>query len=138
MGYGKNPPESGRGKRKSKESGKVPFGDIRFVRIELLEHEKQEFRSLLAAGEFSELSADDFLESGYKVTFSNDPRSEGVICSVTALQAEHPNGGLVLTGRGRDSFTAMAAASFKDRYLCPDGLWRAAEDQRGGSYDDIG
>lgn len=138
MGYGKNPPEGGRDKRKSKGAGKVPFADIRFVRIELLESERQEFRAQLASGEFDDISIDDFLDSGYKITFSNDPRGAGVICSATALQGDHPNAGLVLTGRGRDSATALAVVSFKDSVLCPDGLWRAAEDRRGGSYSDVG
>jgi len=136
MGHGKNPPVKSR--KHSRPAGRVAFADMRFVRIELLESEKEVFRALLDSGEFEQVSADDFIERGYKVTFTQDTRGGGALCTVSACAADHPNAGLMLTGRGRDAATAIAVVAYKDIYLCPDGLWRAAEDQRGGSYSDIG
>jgi len=136
MGHGKNPPVKSR--KHSSPAGRVAFADMRFVRIELLESEKDEFRALLDSGEFETVSIDNFIERGYKVTYTRDTRGGGALCTVSAGDADHPNAGLMLTGRGRDATVALAVVAFKDIYLCPDGLWRAAEDSRGGSYSDIG
>ena len=112
--------------------------NARFVGIELLAEEKQNFRSLLESGEFESLSPDDFIERGYKVTFTADKRGGGVICTLSAPDLDHPNNGLLLTGRGGDSTTALAVAAYKDIYLCPDGLWLEAEGRRRRDADDIG
>lgn len=141
MGHGKNPDQgkSSRARRDTQKANqRVPFADFRFVRIELLEGEKERFRDLLAAGEFAPLDADEFIVEGYTVKYTYDDKAKTVICSVSQPFVEHHNSGLVLTGRGRDTVTALAVCAFKHRYLCQDTLWREAEAQRGGSYDDIG
>lgn len=141
MGYGKNGKavgSSGSSAQKKRSTAKVPFSDFRFVRIELLEPDKESFRSLLASGEFESLSPDDFVGEGYKVSFAETDAEKSIICSVSMAKADHHNAGLILTGRGRDSATALAVVAFKHIYLCQDTLWREAESQRGGSYSDIG
>lgn len=117
--------------------GKSGAFNARFVGIELLAEEKQQFRALLDSGEFSDLQVDDFIERGYKVTFTSDKRGGGVICTLSAPDADHVNNGLLLTGRGRDATTALGVVAFKDIYLCPDGLWLEAESLRSRNTDDI-
>jgi len=117
---------------------KVPFAEFRFVRIELSEKEKSEFKALLDSGEFAEIPLDEWLDRGYKLTVSRDDKSSGVICSVTAVYTNAPDAGLVLTARGRDAITALSVLAYKDKYLAGDAGWLACESSRGGSYDDIG
>lgn len=117
---------------------KVPFSDYRFVRIELTEAEKNEFRSQLATGEFDEFDPSDWCKSGYKLTFSFDDSHNTFIATLTAQYKNMPNSGLVLTGRGGSIPTALAVLQFKHVYLAGDDGWSAAEAARGGSYSDIG
>ena len=124
-------------REKERKNAKVPYADFRFVRLELTEPEKDNFRSLLGSGEFESLSPDDFLPDGYKVSFTSGDNEASVICSISQPFATHHNHGLILTGRGRDSATALAVCAYKHLYLCEDTLWREAEQRRGGSYSDI-
>lgn len=138
MGYGKNPPQP-KAKRESKrEATRVPYSDFRFVRIELVEDEKEVLRALVGSGEFESLSADFFLELGYGVGFSTGDAGNTVICTVSMYNATHPNAGLRLTGRGRDAASALISCAYKHVYLCEDGMWRQGEDKRGGSTADYG
>lgn len=117
---------------------KVPFADYRFVRIELTEKEKDEFRGQLASGEFDDFDPSDWCRSGYKLTFSFDDTNNTFIATLTAQYKNMPNSGLVLTGRGGSIPTALAVLQFKHIHLCGDDGWKAAESLRGGSYSDIG
>lgn len=140
MSHGNKPKgkSSGSTPAAGKKAGKVGYSDFRFVRIELLDKEKEEFRSLLAAGEFDHVSVDDFIQEGYKVTFVGQDGGNTALCSISQPNDNHHNAGLILTGRGRDSATAVRVCYYKDKYLCDDGLWREAEARRGGQYDDVG
>lgn len=120
------------------KSSKVAFADFRFVRIELLADEKEDFKALLAAGEFSDVTPDQFISEGYTVKFSAGDNGSTVICSISQPCADHPNAALVLTGRGRDTATALAVCVYKHTILATDGLWRECESRRGTAYDDIG
>lgn len=122
---------------KEGKPSKVPFSSIRFVRIELSETERAEFKSLVESGEFEHLPLDVWCETGYKLSVSRDPNGNGCLATLTGQYTNMPNAGLVLSGRGRDAATAMAVLEFKDRYLCDDGGWSEAETARGGGYTDI-
>lgn len=117
---------------------KVAFNDFRFIRVELTEPEKDEFRSLLEGGEFDPLPLDDWLERGLKLTLSAERGKRTVIASLSGVWLDGGDAGLVLVGRGGDAITAMAVLQYKDEYLCGDEGWLAAETRRGGSYSDIG
>lgn len=138
MGYGSNPKKSKSSAEKKRENARVPFSDFRFARIELLEEEKERLRALVSSGEFESLSTDFFLEQGYGVGYSVGDDGKTVICTASMYDAGHPNGGLRLTGRGRDAASALTALAFKHIYLCEDGMWREAENRRGGSFADYG
>lgn len=119
-------------------SGKLSFDQYRFVRIELTEAEKVEFRSQLASGEFDGLDVDDWIERGNKLTLAGDKKGGGVLASLSQQNVSHPDAGLILTGRGGTVTIALAVLAYKDRHLAGDDGWKACEAQRGGSYDDIG
>lgn len=120
------------------KTGKIPFSDFRFVRIELTSTERDECRAMLEAGEFKSFSIDDYVAEGYKVSFSRDEAHDSTVCSVSQPDPTHQNAGLILTGRGSSATTALGVVSYKSHYLCEDTLWREAESRRGGSYNDIG
>lgn len=117
---------------------KVPFNEFRFVRVELTEKEKGEFRSLLEAGEFDTIPIDEFLERGLKLSVSRDFQNGSVVASLTAQYTDCSDAGQVLTAHGRDAVTALAVLTYKDRYLAGEDGWSACEARRGGSYSDIG
>lgn len=124
--------------RDKRKSGKVAFGEQRFVRIEPTAAEKEEFRALRDAGEFDDLDVDGWLEAGYKLSINREERGGGRIATLTGQFTDMLNAGLVLSARGSSAALALAFLDFKDRYLCGEAGWKAAEDLRGGSYDDIG
>lgn len=119
-------------------SGTIPYGEMRFVRIELTEAEKQEFRALLAAEEFSPDFTDRVLTAGYKVGLSVDKNGGGFLCSIRAEARELLDAGLILTGRGKTVAIAVAVCEYKSTYLADENGWLEAEIRRGGSYDDVG
>jgi len=118
--------------------GTIPYTEMRFVRIELTETEKQDFRSLMAAEEFSGDFIDRVLLAGYKVTLSPDKNGGGFLCSIRAENRELLDAGLILTGRGKTVATAVAVCEYKSNYLADENGWLAAETRRGGSFDDVG
>lgn len=117
---------------------KVDFSQFRFVRIEINEAEKQQFRALLESGEFDPIPLDEWLDRGYKLSISNDSQGSGILASITSVNSDAHDAGLVLTGRGRDAITALAVLCYKDRYLAGEEGWLACESRRGGQYSDIG
>ncbi len=126
------------GPKNTGQKSRVAFADYRFVRIELTEAEKVEFRSLLASGELEGMDIDAWLERGYKFTLTRDSKGGGVIASLSQQNVDSEDAGLILTGRGGDTVTAMAVLTYKDKYLAGDDGWKACEARRGGGYDDIG
>jgi len=116
---------------------KIPFGDMRFARIELTEHEKAEFRALYDNEEFNPNFLSTLTTEGYAVKFSADAKGNGKLCSVSYSVTGHPNSGWTLTGRASSDFKALAMVEFKHVYLCADDPWSAVQDRRGGGYDDI-
>lgn len=142
MGIDKNEARNHTTKQpKGKSSGnpaKIPFGDMRFARIELTEQEKAEFRSLYDNGEFDPSFLSTLTDQGYTVKFGSDAKGSGKQCSVSFAVTGHPNSGWTLTGRASDDFKALAMVEFKHVYLCAGDPWQAIQDRRGGGYDDIG
>jgi len=129
----------GKLKNNRKDSGgNVPYSEMRFVRIELTEAEKQEFKALLAAAEFSGDFLDRVLVAGYKVTLGVDKNGGGFLCSIRAEDRELLDAGLILTGRGKTTTIAVAVCEYKSNYLADEHGWLEAETRRGGSHDDVG
>lgn len=117
---------------------KIPFGDMRFARIELTDAEKDEFRTLYGNEEFDPAFLSRLTDEGYSVKFVSDAKGGGKMCSVSFNVTGHPNSGWTLTGRASSDFKALAMVEFKHIYLCAGDPWSAVQDRRGGGYDDIG
>lgn len=114
------------------------FGEFRFVNIEFTTGEREDFKLQFQAGEFDGYTIDHWLQQGYKVSFSVGNAGTTRICAISCKEAGHPNAGLIITGRGTDTATALGAVSYKIGVLCTDGLWQEAADRRGGTVDDVG
>lgn len=124
--------------RNSKDAGRsVPFGEMRFVRIELTEAEKKDFRALMEAEEFGWDFIDECIKAGYKVTFNLDKNGGGVLASVRCETTGLRDAGLILTGRGSTAAIALAVAEYKNGYLADDDGWLAAETRRTSDSDDV-
>lgn len=143
MGNAKQDYKSKPDKRDKSRAGgtslaKVPFTAYRFIRIELTEPEKVEFRELLAGGEFEGDAVTDWVQQGYKFTVNYDHQHSTFLASLSGQYENMLNAGLVLTGRGSSAPVAVAVLEYKDRYLADETGWAACETSRGGSYSDIG
>lgn len=117
---------------------KIQFGTARFARIELSDAEKEDYRALLDAGEFSVEVIQDWLDMGYKLSFSKDERGGGVVAVLTPIFQDVENAGLQLSGRAGHWANAVAVLEYKDRYVAGEDGWMACEVSRGGGYSDIG
>lgn len=142
MGIAKNGQAERRSKSKERGSDsskrKLSFGDYRFARIELTSDEKQQYREDSAAGDWVHPEMDEYLKVGYTVKYSQDKHGHGVICTLTCTDVDSGDAGLQLTGRGSTATVAWDVCSYKDRVVCGERTWKEAENERGGSYDDIG
>jgi len=124
--------------RNSGSSDRYSFSEMRFVRIELTTKEREEFHELLAQDEFDPRFLDLCLAARYNVSINRDKNGGGVLVSIRAEYKDMLDGGLILSGRGKDVFTAVAVCEYKSSYLADENGWLACETRRGGSATDIG
>lgn len=128
-------------KRRSKSTASedktpIAFNDYRFVKLDLSNDEKVDFRGQLESGDFEHIDAGYFLSQGYSVKLSPQDDGKTVLCTVVCSDSTHHNAGLLLTGRANDAATAIRVAAYKDGVICDNGNWLAAEyTRRGGPYD---
>ena len=116
---------------------KVPFGSARFARIELVEAEKEDFRTLRAGGEFDNPPVQHWLDMGYKLTLSADENGGGVVAVLTPLFMDVENAGLQLSARAATWDGALQVMEYKDFYVAGEDGWAACEQARGGTHSDI-
>jgi len=142
MGYEKSKqirkPKSSGGTGGAKTAAPYAGSEFRFVKLELDAARKSEFKALMDSGEFGTMDVDQYLRVGYKVTFSAQNEGNTVVCSISCNNPDDANYRSILTGRGRDASTALAVATFKDTYLCENGIWATGEPAGGLAPDDIG
>lgn len=134
---GKRKPDAAPTASRGGKTGFIPYGEMRFIAIELTSEEKDEFRALLAAGDIEPLDVTGYVTAGYEVTYKRDKAGGGVLLSLRAPLYELDNGGGIVTGRGGDAETALAVLSYKVQYLIGDRLWSEAEHERRGNAADI-
>lgn len=120
------------------KSKRLAFGDYRFVRIDLSSEEKDDFHTRVGDGSFRPLGIAAYLSDGYSVKFSQADGGKTVVCTLTQTNVSHPNAGLSISGRGRDTETAFAVVAYKDIVVCNDGQWLQTEYERSGTSPDIG
>lgn len=130
--------KSGADSTDSNTGGKSGKFNFRFVRIELSQDNKQEFKSLVDSGEFDSISIDDYTKLGYKVSFTIQDDGKTTLCSISCGLEHDPNYQRILTGRGGNSIIALRVAAYKDIYLCEDGVWATGELASMDTTPDIG
>lgn len=141
-----SPDNDGRNKRyqrtKQGKSGqgrdRLGFNDYQLLRIELTEAEKSELREFLASDEFPQDIVEYFLELGLSVKHSATGSPRTYLVSVTDSDPGSQNAGCTVTARGGSKQKAECSLYYKVVYLLGDEPWKAVQDRRGGSYDDVG
>lgn len=110
--------------------------DIFFVNYDLRAEEKKALKKVMddepeKVFEWLEKAID----SGYSVTLKPDEYNQCVGCYMRHLDEKHANSGLILTGRGKTAFSALAGALFRDGVLFQ-GEWPKHRDRKGETDDD--
>lgn len=93
-----------------------------FVRYELSAEDKRGAKKWMSDpnGLFDGL--DKLLDTGYKLSLRHDDYSNSPCCWVFPPDTGTSNSGLILSGRGRTAFTAIAECIYK-HYVVFDGEW---------------
>jgi len=128
--------QTGRGS--SKTRGTASFGDYEFCRIELSAEDRESFSAWAEDSRIDTEAIDYLLAEGCKVSFSVDPNGGGIICSASQPILAHPNGGLILTGRGSTASIALAVLLYKDQVICKELEWARGAHERTLVRPDIG
>lgn len=107
-----------------------------FIKRELTESEQRACKEW----DFPEVEAFDALsrlcDQGYKVTFRTDDYNGGFACWLLPAKDSADNSGLILTGRGSNSYKAFKQAYYKHAVLFSE-QWPRGIDRRGdGELDD--
>lgn len=117
-------------------SGRVKFGDYRFVRVEFDATEKDDFRAALGDNRVEGLDLDHLLREGYSLKCSASDDGKTILVTLTQHHLDHQNAGLILTARHRDATTALLALAYKVHHIIRGDPWTQVEHERGGIYED--
>lgn len=134
--YGNNPKNS-KSQRKADKPVKVGFSMTWFVRIELTNEEKDDYRENYSQAFEPAEAIDDWLDRGFKVSFNRDTNGRGVLASIFAQWSGMEDSGGILTARGATATAAVGVLVYKDRIVCGERTWKETQNERGGGYDDI-
>lgn len=119
-------------------SARVPFQQMRFIRLELSAGDKEAFKNWLAEDSDYTLDVDTSIREGYELTIKLDTDGSGMLASLRAPYVDSPNSGGILTGRGGTATRALQVLAFKIDYLVGGRTWEEAENSRRSDLDDIG
>lgn len=122
-------PAKGRGFSKNP----ADWQDIKFARVSLSTDQKKAFKALKQA-EKAELMDKTvrMIVSGHKASITYDNSNQCFIFSLTCKMENHVNFNVCMTSRSDDMWEAMALASYKTLYCCPDGEWMTEGDDNFG------
>lgn len=109
-------------KKATTPRGSNAFGGFRFISYSLGQAEKEELAEIYERGEFPLELVFDFLQDGYKVSFSNDAEHHAFICSITDVREGSPTAKHILTGRGSTPLAAWYAVCYR-HYRIAAGDW---------------
>lgn len=110
--YRKTPP-----RRKSESAARTQGqSSVEFVRRELTEAEKPEFRAWRDDIDTVVGELDRMLESGYKVSLKHDVYN-GAYAAFIFADDDSDNAGYCLTGRGGNTYRALSEAVYKHAVL---------------------
>lgn len=115
---------------------RLGFNDFRFVRLDLTEAEKADLRSTMARYELSATDLEALRRDGYSLRISSDRDSDTALVSLSQPNGRHPNAGLILTARGRNTATALASLAYKLFIVIGERAWADVEAERDGAHGD--
>lgn len=122
-------------KRPSGDSRAERFNDARFVQYELDEAQRKSCKGWSLDGDDLWLEVLALLDSEYTVSVRFEPASTAYACFVTVRgNDQHPNAGLILTGRGSTPAKAVKQAIFKHKAI--DASWLQFAERRSEVIDD--
>jgi len=99
-----------------------PKSDVIWVNIDLTLKQGEHMKQLYADHEKLLDDWQNLLESGYKVTVSQDTYNDCFSAYVIPVGEEHPNKGHILSARGSDFLKAVRGALYR-HYVLFDAVW---------------
>jgi len=94
-----------------------PFSDVKWVNIDLTVAQADHMRQLYSDVDKLLNDWQNLIESGYKVTVSEDKWNKCFSCYVIPVGEAHPNKGHILSTRGSDFLKAVRGALFRHHVL---------------------
>lgn len=90
------------------------FGDASFVNLELTKEQRITLRMLAKSDEYNLAEVlQELVGKDYRLTFKFDARDDCWAVFMQPLSPEHPNGRLILTGRGGTCHSALSELAYK-------------------------
>jgi len=111
----------------SANSPKKDFIPSRFVRSELSDQEKEHVKAQNYVWDDIPDNLVALVEAGYKVSLTNDLKSNAYAVWITPANEDNPNHGYTLSARGPTLLAALSVAFYK-HFTKFDGVW-PKEDQ---------
>jgi len=113
-----------RAKRGGNGKGQRSANDfLGFVDIPLSEDDKASLDQAHFEVEDAFSFVEEMVEDGYKISISSDAAHSCVIVTATGRNADDPNYGYALSGRGADVVGGLASLAYKHITLCERGAW---------------
>jgi hypothetical protein len=114
---------------------KKEFVPSKFVRSELTDQEKEHLKNQQYVWDDIPEHLVSLVEAGYKVSCTNDLKSNSFAVWITPSSEDNPNYGFTLSARGPSLLAALSVAFYK-HYTKFDGVW--PKDERDYSKDQWG
>jgi len=114
---------------------KGSFVPSKFVRSELTDQEKEHLKLQAYVWDDIPEHLVDLVESGYKISLTNDLRSNAYAVWITPTAEDNPNHGFTLSARGPTLLQALSVAFYK-HYTKFNGVW--PKDDRDPKHDQWG
>lgn len=109
--------------------------DVFFVNYDLRKDEKQALKRLMDDEPEKIFDmAEKAVDGSYSITLKRDEYNECIGCYMRSLVEDSHNAGLILTGRGKTAFSALAGALFRHDVLFQ-GEWPRHQDKKGETDD---
>ena len=107
-----------------------------FVQFELTDEQRLMCKSTAVDPDDIDAWMSRLLESGYKVSLKYDDYNQCFACFVVAPDADDPNEGLILSGRGSSPFKALKQAWFKDVRMLAGEWFKFSDNSQRMTIDD--
>lgn len=120
----------------AKGYGRTSQPDVFFVNYDLRSEERKMLKSIIDNEPEKVFEwAEKLVDNRYSITLKWDEYNECVGCFIRALDEKSVNAGLILTGRGKSAFSALAGALYREGVLFQH-EWPRHQDRKGLTDDD--